>query len=1376
MTKLCILITMCGLVCSGCGNMKKNDKNMPELTLSPAPYKDFKETDAKLVIGRPVILQKDACSLDSHKKVFYKKAGIFCGDKALVERELLWTNWPQEEILYLKINDKIQGRLSLWGTSSASAGNGFGAKGKTKHKSKLEFDKKNKSFSYSRDFNLDKNGATGSYKHKVKLLLDGLVKVSFSYTAAKGKEKHIKSQKVCLNMPADRCAGIPFLLDGNKYAFPNNNLPLLDNKRTIFKGKVKSFVFNPDKPEKGFDIKFPHEYFMRIHDNRFNKNKNGKPGKPYFSIIIEPVDRKLSLLLDLRKVKACTLKSNSDDIQKGVDFWKADRLHVPNYRKCQNMIQNPSFEAGLRYYAYVDSMSKYNETEFGRYFTTDSTTAMFGNNSLKIRVSGFKPTPLGTFAIPVTPKKKHTVSGYIKSDKKGLYLSLGCVSGQWLVFPKIGRCKATKEWKRFSFSFIAPNNAVKIHLRGQYTGKLPEEEKGKLQGNIWVDGLQMEEGGLTNFKEKPLAAQLLTSNLDNFLQPKDKINARLKITSTPNTSGKVALEAQDYFYSKLWSGKFDFKTNEKGIAVVNLPLDGKLPKGIHVIRGNFEIGEFKDTDYFRISIMDFLKNKHRNKGITATGIWMNNPRAVDIARRNMKIGIGGTNILAFGAKSATLKRTNKHLEKIKMLDKFRIKNYSNALLCRKGRIFPAKGASVDVGEDTKKVTPEMLKYVEEASYEKAKYCYPLMDCWYFCSETTFWLKTLNAMDKMEDMAKLHLAAYRGVKKFNPNLKFMATGGPYNMSIRNGIVWLDRYLTTVGKIAPDVKFDIIGIHPYRTVPEEPDLDYEMKEFFKMIARHGYGDTPVILNEGIYYSPYIIPAWGLSAHKGCSADHYRTYCPSYHMGWGERISAAYWARSWLVGLKYQNRIKCMDGHQGWNFMDVNLTPLALQKIPNTLGRLLGNAYFKKDIRFAPNVRCYVFEDEKKCPVAAVWSHIKKVDKGLAKSPQAEIRFTDGTPQFFDLMEVERNVTPDSSGYCTIPISSFPLFIRGKAGSLKSFCKNLDNARLKGKEHLPVAIAINPVGMSKLEVQFRNLLSRPFFGNVIVSVQGKKKEKSLSLPAFQMENLELSLTQKLSEKQILDVSMPITLKERDRKPVDLDASFRGFAIKKHKGSPIKIDGNYNDWKMVPKIPITNRFIRPEPKLGVKKENIGYKNDCEATFQATWDDDFLYLLVKVKDDKLTLLKNKSGGEIWTCDSLQVYVDTYCDARKKIEKGFDTNDYNYDFGCDPEKPEKLLVWRSFTPEWQLTLQGGLKLLPMRFEPGIKTAFKKIKDGCIYEIAFPKAYLAPMEFKSGVAVGFGLSLNDNDGHSRPKASLTLTPEGTQCYQRPHLYPVMILTE
>jgi len=1035
----------------------------------------------------------------------------------------------------------------------------------------------------------------------------------------------------------------------------------------------------------------------------------------------------------------------SPDCQMGIDFWKSGRLHVPDYRLCRNLIQNPSFEAGLHYYAGAL-----------RFYITDEGQARFGNRSLLIHaVKGMaRPSALATFAIPLIEGKTYTFSCYVKGDKpKGLRLDLESVSARWLVFPRIGSCNVTPEWTRQHFSFTAPNNAISINIRGEYYGADPSGE-----GRIWVDGLQLEEGGMTDYVEKPVSAQLLTSNPENFLTPKDKLNARLRITSHPNSAGRVALEVQDFYYHVLWQGRLPFRTNAKGVAELPLPLDGKLPRGIFVVRTDFTLEDnpmapgapFKDTDYFRIAIMDPLKNEHRNKDIIAHGL----PRTAAVLARFQAIGIGAT---SYGMV------TQEDLARLKQY------NFGYSGFCimddhKKGSINVGTNCLVENLVTLAEVTPEMEKKVEDACYEKAK-SLPWINLWWFSGESE-WRFDLLKQNNFKDFAKLLIAAYRGVKRFNPNAMVLLEGGPCNMMPQGGTRLVDQYLEAVGG---QVKFDGVAIHPYRTVPEDPDLDDDAAVFFEVLKKHGYDHCPVYWNEGIYYTPYIIPAWGLDSHKGCSTDHYLTGCPSYHMGWGERIAAAYHARSWLVGLKYQDWVKVFNGWGSITMsMDTDMTPFAAQKIPNTLGHLLGNAYFKEDIRFAPKVRCYVFEDEKKRPVAAVWSHIAKVDRGEEQCPTAEITFFGSVPEFFDLMEAPIPAVADREGKCRVEVSSFPLFIRGKPGTLASLCQALRSARLADRNESLIDVSVKPVGRSDLDIKFRNLVSRPMQADIILSVQGKQWEKPLSLPEKGTATMKVPMPQALGFDRVTKVQVPVTIREKNSPEVKLDVSFEGFSVKKWTGAPIIIDGDLSDWKGIPEIPITNCCLS-KPQFAKDEEPVGYPGDLGATFQAAWDDEMLYLAVKVVDDKF--VHEKKAG--WDNDCLQMYIDTMCDARSKVTKGFDGNDYSYDFFPDV-KEGTAVVFRRFAPEQQAA--GGLAApKPNELEPNIKTAFRLYEGGYLYEIAIPKQYLAPMKLEAGTVAGMALYVADRDNR-HVKNAVTLTPPGMGGYMNPHLYPAMVLVE
>ncbi|MFH0797182.1 MAG: sugar-binding protein [Candidatus Omnitrophota bacterium] len=1311
------------------------------LTAPPAPYKTVVKTDSVIKVEPAV-----------------REDGIFYGDKGLIVNK--------SGLLILMAGNKI-GEFFIYFSTPYSPW--ITTNFKDFQEGKTERNLKDREFIYTAVFPLEKEGTEnmpyGKYQQKVKVTKDNKISISYKYSVPEDLGKNIKDTCMFFCMPFGVAASKKFEVDGETFVISDKP----GEVKNLFEGRAKTLVFNPGNPETEFSLEMTSDMLFRLEETPENISLR-------FGMLCK-AEEEISFTLDLSKVLESSLVE-SKDFHSGVDFWKSDRLHVPDYSKSVNLAQNPSFEAGLRYYVLHTTWGCF-KNRSKPVFSVDENVAKFGNGSLVINAfkgEGANKTGfLQTFAIPVSEGKKYTVSFYAKGNRTQLYLNLRSVTGAWPVFPDFAKegsnisvndqgerstptLGITEDWKRYVYTITAPNRVFTLLMGVSYYGDDPSGE-----GTVWVDGLQVEEGDkATDYVEKPLHGILLTSNPDNFLSVEDKkIDARLKITAPANTEGSVTCEIEDFFYQKIWKQKFNFSTDAKGIFVVSLPIENLLGKGVYIVRADFELSNgYKDTDFFRISRMEFLKNTHKNKDIFGSNIVTYISRANDVLKRCRDIGFGSANYGAYDL--------NK--------DYFdHIAEYGISFSGPVGTVSDGGHGSITIPGKVlieglyavESVSPELGKKVEDACYEKAE-AYPWVNTWCLSSESEGRYELIK-QGKFRDFAKLLMACYRGVKRFDPEKKVQLEGGPCNMMPQGGTRLIDSYLTGVNG---EVKFDAVCIHPYRTTPENPDLDDDAAAFFAVLDKHGYQNMPVYWNEGIFYTYYNIPAWGLDPHKGCSTDHHRAGCPSYHMGWGERISAAYFARSWLVALKYQYRVKQFNGWCSWMEMDAYLTPLALQKIPNTLGHLLGNAVFRKDIRFAPEIRCYVFEDEKQRPVAALWSHQPKVDRGYENSPVGRFKFDGVSMEIFDLMENKRSVRNDTSGFTDIPISPFPLFIRGGAGELASLCKSIQNGRIIDSDKAVIQISAKPLDSSELEVEFRNLVTREFRGKAAIKLPNEVIEKNIQVKGKSVETLIIPLREKIPSDRIAEINLPVTLTEEGGKPLAANLSFNAFAVKKLQGK-IAVEGNAGDWKDIPAIRVKNRNISTTRDTD-KLEKVGYEGDHEAEYQMAWDDEYLYLRVKVTDDKFFHNPNpKSGvGGRWDNDCLQVYIDTLDDARSKETRGFDGNDYNYDFF--PNEDGTLTVFRRFAPEQQIA--GGLFApKPNMVEPEIKGTFRKTGKGYIYEIAFPKHLIAPVQLKAGSVSGFAIYIADHDG-SYLKSALTTTSPGTGGYMNPHLYPVMILVE
>jgi hypothetical protein len=1301
----------------------------------PAPFQIRKRQPAEITRAKPRVRQN----------------GIHFGSKSLIVAPdgtlRILADDKELAAIYLNLNTPAK----KWMTQRSKA---FRNK-------KLAVDVPNGQFTFTANFPVDDpSDHKGVYSHSARVLPDGLIEVEVAFSVPETSNDQIKQKIMFITMPFSFCEGKSYKINDTTSDFADANTPKTDRPKSLYIGKASSFSFTPGDIATCFSLDKIAAKGLNLRENRLKSGRSGAN----CALRIFPRNGKITFRLDLRKSTASDLVKSTDS-HEGIDFWKADRLHVPDYTKSHNLIQNPSFEAGLRYYAF-SSLGRYQESSHENLYECAPGKARFGNHSLLIHAvkTMTSPCAIGTFAIPVEKGQRYTVSCYARGDRdKGLTLKLSSVSGKWPVFPKLGTCRITPEWQRYEFSFVAPNNVISIFLRGAYSGDHSSGE-----GAIWVDGLQMEKGKLSEFAEKPVCARFTTSNADNFLTPDAPVNAKLTVSSAvPHTSGKARVEVTDFYYRKLYEKTFTFTTNQSGIASIDLPFESRFSRGVFVVGCTLSLDNSpEDTDYFRFSIMDALTNTHKNKHITASGVsYFRIPRCEALLERCRAIGIGNDGYSTMA--SDEIKKMNEYgiEQNVGHILRYRTAQ-SGGLQIRGNR---QKRHLIEPLPKLEHVTPEFLKTIEEASYEKTT-MYPLITTWMLDGEPN----QRHKWDGLtwDEIIAVHRAAYRGVKRANPKATFI-NGGPTNMMPRGGTEWVRQFLVAGGNTFCDGS----AIHPYRTVPEDPDLDADAAAYFKMLDTNGMKNCPVFWLEGIYHTNYVLPAFGLDSHKACSTDHYRCGAVSYHMGWGERIAAAYYARSWLVGLKYATRVKTYNGWAGKAlYMDVNLTPFALQKIPNTLGRILGNADFKQDIRFAPKVRCYVFEDEQKRPVAAVWSHLARVDRGYDPCPTALIPFKTGAPTFLDLMEAPFTPETDQAGRIRLPISSFPTFIRGKAGTLASFCQSLQNASLETMTAAPLKLSITPAENGKIELSVVNLLSREFRGSLSIPTTGQTLARELTIPARKAQRIHVPLAKELPFDSIDNVNLPLKFKEHNRTNFEMDASFNGFAVMKRGTRPITIDGNDADWQGIPEIKMQNRMLHKN-KFG-NQQKVGYPGDLEATFSMLWDDDHLYLAVRVIDDKFVRVPNEQGKFGWQNDTLQVYIDTLCDARSKTVKGYDTNDYNYDFFPMPEE-HRAVAFRRVAPEQQIT--GGTNpLRPNEIEPNVKAAFKLTDTGYTYEIAFPKKYIVPVPLKAGEYCGFCIFLNDRDNpeikkRGVMKAALTLTPEGTGAHMNPHLYPVMLLT-
>lgn len=1228
-----------------------------------------------------------------------------------------------------------------------------------------------------------RGGKTAECITSVRLRPDGKVQIHYRWTPFDSPEFDLIPKTAMFIVPPVLARGGNFIMDGTTRTVPES-----DDRQVWSLPRFTSLELFPNAPGLCISLFATPLSGELIADCR--------PDTVMFRVSHPRGRTEIEWLADISKGLPAGESGNTAG---GINFKTIDALELPDFNASRNLVQNSSFEQGLDCYWGENATRKYEgpETWDKQVYTIDTAQPRFGTHCLKLLTAPKSPNdfrfigyPFKTFPVPLSAGK-YTFSLYARCEPgEQTRLSVFFPNAAWLgtrkkslpigwkSWQEAGAQKVfalTPEWRRYAFTFEVPESMP------VYASIGADSVSGK--SSVLLDGLQLEAGAeATDYTARPVEARLLTSRPDNFLTPSDPVDARLEIAAAPGASGTASIRVTGFFGTEALQAAIPFTCDAAGKALVALPLDGKLPRGIFVIRTQYTLpGGISTYSHHRLAVMDSLENKHRLKALFAEDYGDKDDCRFNfrqILDRYRKIGIGGKNHTYQWNREIWEEYANYGIQSTDSTMYSVIAPYVGIHSSVKGFALMRERGVNGLAENDPRillrdfhydangdVTDEYLEKFKDIVATLAKEN-PWIPMWAFGIEiyskfpVEWWSRDGSPENAYRNYAKILKAFYQGVKLGNPKA-LVYQDAPSNMSPERGIAETGHLLAEVNKLG-GVKFDMIGIHNYRKSPENPDLDADTQTLFATLAKNGYGDTPIFWPEGMHYGPYSVPQWGIESASWLPPSCWYYGTLSYDMGWAEKISAAWRARSWLVALKYQDRIKSlMSSAYINNFeMDLNLTPYATQKISNTLGRLLGDASFKKDIRFAPYLRCYVFEDAQKRPVAAVWCHHPKVDAGTQAAPEITADFGGSLAQVFDLVECERTV--QAKGEWTFSVSSFPLFFRGKPGTLADMVKAFENAAVASGEGVsPIVLAARPTTPDRIEIATKNSLSRAFSGTVKVDAQTKPLDIASSASA----SILLDAPKPLSASQIIEEKLPVSITSGTRSFTS-DLSFRGFLCQKAPGA-IMVDGDTADWDSVEPIPLENRVIRDKRLQSVNNA------DFSGWFKAVWTPQGLYLCVKIVDDQYVVKPFARPADRWNNDALQIYFDSFCDARSKQQQGYDENDYDYAIHAATDGATAQ-VFRSRTPDPQLGLATQAPQ-DRTLAPEIPAAFKRTADGYVYEMFFPSKYLLPIRLEEGSAIGFSLMANDRDSLDGDiKSSLTLTPPGTESHNRPHLWPVMLL--
>jgi len=612
--------------------------------------------------------------------------------------------------------------------------------------------------------------------------------------------------------------------------------------------------------------------------------------------------------------------------------------------------------------------------------------------------------------------------------------------------------------------------------------------------------------------------------------------------------------------------------------------------------------------------------------------------------------------------------------------------------------------------------------------------------------------------------RLLLDIARAVKKANPKAKLL-TPSTCDIFRSLGLAGIEQMCR--GGILDE--YDIVTAHPYRPRPEVPDLAEDITALVSMLKRYGFkGD--IYFDEDMNYTSYNIPKYGLDVTK--FADFWHSMPLSYDAGVGERMMAAYNARSWLISLRYFPLVK---NHLWWNYgsscLDLELTPTLSCWAPSTLRHIFGkDCSFIQEIPLCDDVRCYLYRDGDGLEVAALWNINEDIDREKRPPLAVCLPFSSSEVEMIDFVGNRIDFKPGD----TMKIYPTPTFLRRKdAGGFfksvsfwqkrESFADTLVKLEVEGGQKRLVKMTTGIIDRQNVAVNIKNVTAGTLSGTLSIRDGGDVKEE-LNLPVAGEKTVSVKLPE-LNDREISKVPLHIKFTGSDGKGQDNDSSFKMMLANKA-SKPLTVDGDLSDWPDGNGIKLNgliNEFM-PSPKYPQPIKWNG-PEDLSATLHVAWDKDYFYLAIDVKDDVFCPVPS-GAASFWDYDSVQIYFDTACDARNLESKNYDSTDYCYNAYC---RDGKMEVKRDQVPDWQLCF---LNTGPA---PKVKAAFKKTEKGYVFEFAFPLIELAPMRLEKNQAIGFAVLINDNDKDYR-KRGISLTAPGREPYMNPVAWPAMLLVE
>ena len=213
----------------------------------------------------------------------------------------------------------------------------------------------------------------------------------------------------------------------------------------------------------------------------------------------------------------------------------------------------------------------------------------------------------------------------------------------------------------------------------------------------------------------------------------------------------------------------------------------------------------------------------------------------------------------------------------------------------------------------------------------------------------------------------------------------------------------------------------------------------------------------------------------------------------------------------------------------------------------------------------------------------------------------------------------------------------------------------------------------------------------------------------------------------------------------PYEHPATGEPLLITCYRGTPTAIDGDLSDWTLEA---MTPAVLDVEEQLYTGEGSWDDAGDCSGIFYVLWDDEYVYMGVEVKDDKLSM--NKTDGDIWNADCVEVFFATTNAVSDHSE--------HYQFGLNANG--QTWNWCNMDSDGQSAIDY------------LQVAVSETDDGYILEAALEHGQLLSLDFSVGSVIGFHPVIDDTDDSDR---EIQITWTGLEAHDQSQGYGQIVLS-